>query len=148
MASTSDEQARRLVAAWHGAWSGHDPERPDAVLTDDAVHEDVAGGGSSRGKAEIKRLLAAAFAFAPDFRSTLTSVAVTGDTVTTEWEIEGTQTGATPAGTIGHLPATGRTFRLRAATILLLRDGKITRVTDYYDMATFWRQLGGGFVPP
>ena len=33
-------------------------------------------------------------------------------------------------------------FRLRGASILAFRDARISKVTDYYDMATFLRQLG------
>ncbi len=148
MPSTSTQEARQVVDALYAAWALHEPERIDAIFTDDAVYEDVAGGVVHRGKVEIKQLLGAAFAFAPDFRVTLRSLAVSGDTATTEWEIEGTQTGSTGVGSIGELPATGRTFHLRGASVLLLRSGKIARVTDYYDMATFWRQLGGTFAPP
>lgn len=146
--STSPEEARLVVEALYAAWSLHEPERIDAVFTDDAAYEDVAGGQVHRGKAEIKQLLGAAFRFAPDFRVTLRSLVVGGDTVTTEWEIAGTQTGATGVGSVGELPATGRTFRLRGASVLVLRGGRIAHVTDYYDMATFWRQLGGTFAPP
>lgn len=146
--STSAEEARRVVNAWYAAWSLHKPERIDAIFTDDAVYEDVAGGQVNRGTAAIKQLLGAAFAFAPDFRVTLRCLFVEGDTATTEWEIEGTQTGATGVGSIGELPATGRTFRLRGASVLVLRGGRIAHVTDYYDMATFWRQLGGTFAAP
>jgi len=136
-----------LVNEMYAAWSLHQPERVDALFTDDAVHEDVASGHISRGKAAIKQLMRDAFAFAPDFRSMLRSLAIAGDTATTEWVIEGTQTG--PAATpFGELAPSGRTFRLCGASILIFREGKIARVTDYYDMATFLRHLGGSFQLP
>ena len=148
MAHTSAQEARKVVDTWYAAWALHEPERIDGIFTDDGVYEDVAGGAVRRGKGEIKQLLRAAFAFAPDFRVTLRSLAVSGDTATTEWEIEGTQTAPTGVGSIGQLPATGRTFRLRGASVLLLGSGRIARVTDYYDMATLWRQLGSTFEAP
>jgi len=148
MPSTSAHEARQVVHALYAAWADHDPTRIDAIFTDDGVYEDVAGGAVRRGKVEIKQLLSATFVFAPDFHVTLTSLAVSGDTATTEWVIQGTQTAPTGVGSIGELPATGRTFRLRGASIVLLRGSRIARVTDYYDMATFWRQLGGTFVAP
>src|SRR5438309_8668406 len=101
---TSAEEVRRLVDAWYAAWSLHEPARIDAIFTDDAIYEDVAGGQIHRGKAEIRQLLGAAFAFAPDFRVTLRSLVVAGDAATTEWQIEGTQTGTTGVGSIGELP--------------------------------------------
>src|SRR5439155_14788947 len=72
--SMSPEQIRRLVDAMYATWTLHEPERVDALFTDDAVHEDVAGGHISRGKAEIKQLMRAAFAFASDFRSNMRSL--------------------------------------------------------------------------
>jgi len=139
---TSPEQARRLVDELYTAWSLHQPDRIDAIFTDDALYEDIAGGQIYRGRTEIKELIRATLGFAPDFRVTLRSVAVAGDTATTEWLIEGTQTAAARVGSAGEVPPTGRTFRLRGASILVFAKARITRVTDYYDMATFLRQLG------
>ena len=76
--STAPEEARHVVEALYAAWSLHDPERIDAVFTDDAAYEDVAGGQVHRGKTEIKQLLGAAFTFAPDFSVTVRSLVVGG----------------------------------------------------------------------
>jgi steroid delta-isomerase-like uncharacterized protein len=137
-----------LVNELYAAWSLHEPDRIDAIFSDDAVYEDVAGGQVVRGKAEIKNLLRAAFGFAPDFRVTMTSLAIAGDTCTTEWVIEGTQTGPAQVGRLGEFAASGRAFRLRGASILVTRGDRIVRVTDYYDMATFVRQLGASITAP
>ena len=83
--STSSEQARELIDGMYAAWSRHEPDRLDAVFTDDAVHEDVAGGHICHGKAEIKQLLRDAFAFSSDFRSQVLSSAIAQDTAMTEW---------------------------------------------------------------
>jgi steroid delta-isomerase-like uncharacterized protein len=91
-----------------------------------------------RGREAIKQLLRAAYAWAPDFRVTMKSLVVADDSAATEWISEGIQTGR-----IGDLPASGNSFRLSGASILTFRDGKIAKVTDYYDMATFLRQLSG-----
>jgi steroid delta-isomerase-like uncharacterized protein len=135
---TSPDQIRRLVHELYTAWSLHQPERIDLIFTDDALYEDVAGGQIVRGKEAIKQLLRAAYAWAPDFRVTMKSLIVAGDTAATEWVSEGIQTGP-----IGDLPASGNSFQLRGASILNFQNGKIAKVTDYYDMATFLRQLGG-----
>jgi steroid delta-isomerase-like uncharacterized protein len=146
--STSPEQARRLVDEFYAAWSLHQPERIDVIFTDDGVYEDIAGGQVRHGTSEIKDLLRANFTFAPDFQVRLESFVVAGDTATTEWVIEGTQAGPTQAGSIGELSATGRRFRLRGASILVFRAGRIAHVKDYYDMATFLRQLGAKIELP
>jgi len=65
------------------------------------------------------------------------SLVIAENSTATEWVSEGIQTGS-----IGELPASGNSFRLRGASILGFRDGKIAKVTDYYDMASFLKQLG------
>ena len=135
--STSLEQIRRLVSELYAAWSLHRPEAIDAIFTDDAVYEDVAAGQRHNGKKAIKEFLCATFAWAPDFRVNMLSLTISNDSAATEWISEGIQTGP-----IGDLPASGNGFRLRGASILTFRDGKIANVTDYYDMTTFKRQLG------
>ena len=134
--ANSSEQIHRLVNELYAAWSLHQPERIDAIFTDDGVYEDIAGGQSHRGKDAVKQFLRSAFAWAPDFRVTMTSLIVGDHSAATQWMSEGIQTGP-----IGDLPASGNSFRLRGASILTFRDGKIAKVTDYYDMATFLRQL-------
>jgi steroid delta-isomerase-like uncharacterized protein len=136
--TTSPDQIRRLVHELYAAWSLHEPQRIDAIFAEDAAYEDVAGAQLVRGKEAIKELLRAAYAWAPDFRVTIKSLIVADNTAATEWVSEGIQTGP-----IGDLPASGNSFRLRGASVLTFRDGKIAKVTDYYDMATFLRQLGG-----
>jgi steroid delta-isomerase-like uncharacterized protein len=136
--STSPEEIRRLVQELYAAWSFHQLERIDAIFADNAAYEDVAADLVHRGTEEIKQLLRAAYAWAPDFRVTMKSLIVADDCAATEWVSEGIQTGP-----IGDLPASGNSFRLRGASILAFRDGKIASVTDYYDMATFLTQLGG-----
>jgi steroid delta-isomerase-like uncharacterized protein len=54
-----------------------------------------------------------------------------------EWTMAGTHQGDLPG-----LPATGRRFSLRGSAIVELRQGKIKRLTDYWDMATFMKQIG------
>jgi len=135
--STSLEQIRRLVSELYAAWSLHRPEAIDTIFTDDAVYEDVAAGQRHNGKKAIKEFLCATFAWAPDFRVNMLSLTIGNDSAATEWISEGIQTGP-----IGDLPASGNGFRLRGASILTFREGKIANVTDYYDMTTFKRQLG------
>jgi ketosteroid isomerase-like protein len=49
--------------------------------------------------------------------------------------------GAAPSQRPG-VPTSGRRFRVRGATVLELRDGRVTRNADYWDPATLLNQLG------
>ncbi len=60
-----------------------------------------------------------------------------------EFVVTGTHLGDLP-----NLPATGRSVSVRGAAIEEVREGKISRHSDYYDMAAFLRQLGQLPSPP
>jgi steroid delta-isomerase-like uncharacterized protein len=67
----------------------------------------------------------------------LKSIFSAGDWVAQEWVMTGTQTGA-----LGGIPATGKSFSVRGATITELRKDKIRREGDYWNQATLLQQLG------
>ena len=49
---------------------------------------------------------------------------------------------ATHKGDLPGLPATGKRFSVRGATVFELQGEKIRRVSDYWDMVTFLKQIG------
>jgi steroid delta-isomerase-like uncharacterized protein len=126
-----------VFADWAGAWSHHDVDKLLSLCTDDCVYEDVTMGAVSRGKAELRRFAGAVFAAFPDFKIDLTSGLVAGSWAAAEWTMSGTHKGDLPG-----LPATGKRFSVRGSTICELRDGKIQRNSDYWDMVTFLKQVG------
>jgi steroid delta-isomerase-like uncharacterized protein len=122
---------------WAAAWSSHDTEKLLALFTDDVVYEDVTFGVVTHGKKELRAFADGAFAAAPDILFELTSRLVNASSAAMEWTMSGTHKGEFPG-----LPATGNRFSVRGATILELRAGKIRRNSDYWDSATFMRQVG------
>jgi steroid delta-isomerase-like uncharacterized protein len=48
----------------------------------------------------------------------------------------------THKGDLPKIPATGKPFSVRGSTIYELREGKIKRNSDYWDMVTFLKQIG------
>jgi len=127
----------RMFEDYLAAWSSHDVEKIASFFTDDCVYEDVAVGAVNRGKEELKAFASALFAGVPDLKFELKSVFVAGDRAGDEWIMTGTQTGALPG-----IPATGKSFSIRGASIIELHEGKITRNADYWDLASLLRQLG------
>jgi steroid delta-isomerase-like uncharacterized protein len=128
-----------ILAAWAAGWSAvADPEKLAAISADDIVFEDVAIGSVSRGIAAFRALLAEAAGAIPDFRVRLFDGFATDDWAAAEYEISGTQTGDLP-----YLAASGKSFRIRAASVFVLTGGKIARESRYYDAARFLTALGG-----
>ena len=43
----------------------------------------------------------------------------------------------------GLPPANGQTYRLNAGAFFVIRDGKVARVTNYYNLQDWLKQVGG-----
>ena len=121
------------------AWNSHDTEKIAEFFAEDGIHEDVAVGSIFHGKTELKAGLAPLFAACPDFKLELKKLFVAGNWVAQEWVMSGTQIGDFSG--LG-IAATGKRFSVRGASITELRDGKIARNTDYWDLESMRRQLG------
>jgi steroid delta-isomerase-like uncharacterized protein len=119
------------------AWTAHDIDRVLSLCADDCVYEDVTMAAVNRGKGELKAFAGAVLAAFPDFKMKLTSGFTAGTWAGAEWTISGTHKGDLPG-----MPATGKTFIVRGASICELEEGKIKRNSDYWDMVTFLKQIG------
>jgi steroid delta-isomerase-like uncharacterized protein len=122
----------------NAAWNAHDVERIAAFYTEDCIKEDVALGTSTRGKEEMNALHRRVFEAFPDLRIELTSSFHTDDWAASEWVMSGTYSHQLP----GLPPATGRSFSIRGSSIMKLHRGRISRVSDYWNLLSFLQQLG------
>jgi steroid delta-isomerase-like uncharacterized protein/uncharacterized protein (TIGR02118 family) len=127
----------RTLEEWAAGWSARDIERVVSLCTDECVYEDVPLGAMSRGKQELRAFGHQVFEAFPDFGIELTSQSAEGDRALLEWVMSGTHKGDLPG-----MPATGKEFSVRGATALELKNGRISRNSDYWDMATLLTQLG------
>ena len=77
----------------------------------------------------------------PDIKLTVTNQVATEDQVVTEFVASGTHTGPllTPAG---EVPATGKSAEWPVCEVWKTRNGKLTSIHNYQDLATMLRQLG------
>jgi len=77
----------------------------------------------------------------PDSKATFHDAFASGDTVVVELTWKGTHTGplATPSGEVAP---TGKSINLRAVQIQEVKNGKVARTRQYFDMATLMSQLG------
>ena len=123
----------RIVKDYLAAWNAHDSEALLSLFANDCVYEDVALGRIEQGKERVRSLVQSVFADLEDFRMEAKSAFGA-----TEW----TMTGTFVHSSVPGLTATGRSFAVRGATILQLRDGKIHRNSDYLDLPAFLRQTG------
>ncbi len=119
------------------AVNSHDIDKAISFYTDDCIYEDVAAGQVNHGKEELKAFLQEMFDMSPDVKFELKSVFSTGDWAASEWVMTGTHAGNTPG-----LPATGKIFSIRGASIHQLRNGKMSGQSDYWNLMSFLQQVG------
>ncbi|WP_374299668.1 ketosteroid isomerase-related protein [Paracoccus sp. (in: a-proteobacteria)] len=128
---------KSLIAAYYDAFNAG---RTDAMLDllHDEVEHHVNEGQIRRGKALFARFNAH---MTESYKENLTDMVIfaneAGDRAAAEFVVNGTY-----LKTDEGLPeARGQTYRLPAGSFFTIRDGKIARVTTYYNLADWMRQV-------
>lgn len=129
---------KKMLGEYMLAWNSHDVDKILSFFTDDGIYEDVSLGIVKHGKKEIIEFTNSMLLDSPDVKFELKSVFGTSDWAGIEYVMSGTHVHSS----IPTIPATGKTFSIRCASILQLHKGKISRETDYYNLVTFLQQLG------
>jgi steroid delta-isomerase-like uncharacterized protein len=135
--SQADTEA--LIRAYYDAFNRGDAEGVLACLADDVVH-DVNQGVRRKGKAAFR-------AFSQHmtrcYREQLTEIVVLassdGRRAAAEFNVHGTYLQTDE----GLPPANGQTYILPAGTFFAVKDGRITRVTTYYNLTDWLMQVTG-----
>jgi steroid delta-isomerase-like uncharacterized protein len=138
-ARSADVRAlERVLDQWAVAWSSSDVEKLLPLFTDNVDYEDVTLGAVNHGSNELRDFATATFGGFADMKFELKSrlVAADGKSGAMEWVWRGRQTKDFPG-----LPATNKPFEVRGATVVEFTDGKISRNSDYWDLATYMKQV-------
>jgi steroid delta-isomerase-like uncharacterized protein len=125
------------IAKYLDAWNRHDPEGAAAMVCPEVLYEDVAAGRVMRSPKEVADWVRENVAWSSDFHFELTGQVASGDDVHCEWVLSGTHT-----GDLRGIPATGRPFSVRGASIARIEGGRIREQRDYWDRMTLLIQLG------
>jgi steroid delta-isomerase-like uncharacterized protein len=120
------------------AWNAHDPAAVARYMADDAIYEDVALGRVLHGPSEIAAFVEEATRASSDFRFEEVSLFTAGSNYANEWIMIGTNDRE-----VQGVPATGRSFRIRGASVGKLdASRRIVENRDYYNLAEMFAQLG------
>ena len=136
---TDTDTARATVAAYFDAFNAGDTAAMLALLTEDVAHH-VNEGGVREGRAAFAAFCAhMARCYAERLEDLVILTAPDGTRVAAEFTVHGRYL-ATDAG----LPeARGQTYALPAGSFFTLSGGRIARVTTYYNLAEWVRQVSG-----
>ncbi len=129
--------SRQLIAAYYEAFNAGDVPAMLACLTDDVAHH-VNEGGVRIGKDAFAAFCAH---MNQAYRERLSDVVVMtsgdGTRAAAEFTVNGTYLKTDP----GLPEARGQSYVLPAGTFFSLRDGKISRVVTYYNLADWVTQI-------
>lgn len=136
--ATPQQQALTLINTYYDTFNSGDRAAFLALLTDDVVHD------INQGSAETGRTAFEAFLTRMDrcYREQVCDLVVfaaeDGTRGAAEFFIEGEYLSTDE----GLPPASGQRYRLRVGAFFDLREGKVQRVTNYYNLEEWLRQVG------
>jgi steroid delta-isomerase-like uncharacterized protein len=132
---TSVSSAKEVANALYDAYGRHDHRAILALYCDDATHDEVSQLKTKQGAAEIASGMQKLFSWLPDVRWEVKSMIVGGGgEVAVAYLLHATapQKSGTPGA---------KTISLRGVQLIQVADGRIRHSEDYWDAATFQRQV-------
>ncbi len=132
-------EAEKLVRAYYDAFNAGDFAAMVALLTDDVVHG-VNQGGRETGRDAFARFMAG---MDDSYQERLADIVVltepTGTRAAAEFVVHGTY-----KRTVAGLPdAHGQTYVLPAGAFFTLREGRVARIDNFYNLEDWLRQVRG-----
>lgn len=127
-----------LLNRYYAAFNAQDMDTFLALLTDDVVH-DINQGARETGKQAFVDFMAR---MNRCYREQIVDLVVLSDASGLRAAAEFTVLGTYLATDEGLPDANGQTYRLPAGAFFEIRDGKVARVTNYYNLQDWLRQVG------
>jgi steroid delta-isomerase-like uncharacterized protein len=131
--SSGAHAQKPLVKKWIDGWNSSTPQILVADFTPDGYYEDVPSGLKKRGSKQIGELHKYFHEVIGEFNVKLVASHVERDHGTIEWVLDGTDIG---------MWKTGKSFSVHGVSVIQVKNGRIYRDLDYYDMATVMSQVG------
>ena len=130
-------EAERIVRAYYAAFNSGDRAAFLDLLTEDVAH------GISQGEVQTGRAAFAAFMAHMDrcYRERIADLVVMTDATGTRAAAEFTVHGEYVATDEGLPPATGQGYVLPAGAFFTLRDGRVARISNHYNLPDWIAQV-------
>src|ERR1700760_4614181 len=135
------DQTERLIRAYYEAFNQGDRPGFLALLAPDVVH-DISQGGREQGRDAFGRFWDY---MARCYRERITDLVVmtdvTGSCAAAEFTVHGTYLQTDPSVPPGTAPARGQPYVLPAGAFFSIREGRISRISNHYNLAEWIRQV-------
>ena len=141
--TTLESQARaktaQLIRDYYASFNSGNSDSMLAFLTDDVIH-DVNQGERRQGKDKFRAFNARMdHNYKEDLKDIVVMVSKDATRASAEFNVHGVYKNSED----GLPPATGQKYVLPAGTFFAIRDGKIARVTTYYNLTDWITQVAG-----
>lgn len=128
---------RAIIEAYYAAFNAGDADGMLALVSDDVAHH-VNQGDTRRGKAAFAEFCAhMGVSYREELRDIVILVSDDGSRAAAEFTVHGEYLQTDP----GLPEAKGQRYDLPAGTFFSLKDGRITRITTYYNLQDWIRQV-------
>jgi steroid delta-isomerase-like uncharacterized protein len=135
--SAARAETAKLVRRYYEAFNRADSEAMLGLVTDDVIH-DVNQGERRHGKDSFRAFNARmAHHYREELRDIVVMVSKDGTRAAAEFNVHGTYLTTDE----GLPPARRQTYILPAGTFFAVREGKIARVTTYYNLTAWIAQV-------
>lgn len=132
------QAAKELVERYYAAFNAGDMETFLSLLTDDVVH-DINQGPREVGKEAFRAFMQRMNSC---YREELVDLTIMTNEEGTRAAAEFVVLGTYLASDEGLPEAHGQTYRLPAGAFFELRDGKVARISNYYNLEDWIAQVG------
>ena len=133
--------AATTIRAYYAAFNARDTEAFLGLLTEDVIH-DISQGGREAGRTAFRRFMGH---MDRCYKETLTDLVVMaspdGRRAAAEFVVHGTYLATDPGVPAGTAPARGQTYSLPAGAFFELRDGKVSRISNHYNLGDWIAQV-------
>lgn len=131
------QQAKQLIEKYYQAFNNGDMDTFLSLLTDDVVH-DINQGDREQGKDAFTQFMQK---MNHHYREQLENIVVMANAEGTRAAAEFVVLGEYLNTDEGLPEAKGQTYRLPAGAFFDIRDGKVARVTNYYNLGDWIEQV-------
>lgn len=131
------QQAKQLIEKYYQAFNDGDMDTFLSLLTDDVVH-DINQGDREQGKEAFTQFMQK---MNRHYREQLENIVVMANQDGTRAAAEFVVLGEYLHTDEGLPEAKGQTYRLPAGAFFDIRDGKVARVTNYYNLGDWIEQV-------
>ena len=131
-------EAIELVRRYYAAFNAGDMQRFLALLTDDVIH-DINQGGREVGKPAFETFMQR---MNRHYREQLVDLTILANDEGTRAAAEFTVLGTYLSTDQGLPEALGQTYRLPAGAFFDIRDGRVARISNFYNLQDWLRQVG------